>query len=235
MQHRDFQPAIAPEVWALQPDFAALSIIARGISNTPGHDWARTQLAAAAAAIAASELKPWAARHLESWAEAYRAFGAKPQRTPCSAEALLKRAGSDGQVPSVNPLVDLYNAVSLRHAIPVGGEDMASYLSYPRLVRAGGSETFDTMKDGSPATETADAGEVVWRDDAGVTCRRWNWRQSVRTRVTAETVDVWFILESLAPMPLAALQEAGDELVHGLRHLSPSAAITVTLLQKEGA
>ncbi len=91
------------------------------------------------------------------------------------------------------------------------------------------------MKDGSPATETVDGGEVVWRDDAGVTCRRWNWRQSVRTRVTAETTDVWFILESLAPMPRAALQEAGDELVHGLRHLSPSAAITVTLLQNEGA
>ena len=64
---------------------------------------------------------------------AFRAFGAKPQRTPCSAEALLKRAKRDGVIPSVNAVVDLYNAVSLRFAIPVGGEDAEPILGRPAL------------------------------------------------------------------------------------------------------
>ncbi|MDI5754487.1 hypothetical protein MJL79_30330, partial [Salmonella enterica subsp. enterica serovar Montevideo] len=41
--------------------------------------------------------------------------------------------------------VDLYNAVSLRYAVPVGGENSAAYCGSPRLVFADGSETFDTL------------------------------------------------------------------------------------------
>jgi DNA/RNA-binding domain of Phe-tRNA-synthetase-like protein len=48
-------------------------------------------------------------------------------------------------------------------------------------VRATGAEPFDTTKDGQPANDPPLAGEVVWADDLGVTCRRWNWRQCTRT------------------------------------------------------
>ena len=54
---------------------------------------------------------------------------------------------------------------------------------------------------------------MVWRDDLGVTCRRWNWRQGVRTRLDASARRMWFILESLPEMPLAALHEAGGLLL----------------------
>ena len=46
---------------------------------------------------------------------------------------------------------------------------------------------------------TATAGEIVWRDDAGVTCRRWNWRQCVRTRLTEATTEALFIIDGLGP------------------------------------
>jgi DNA/RNA-binding domain of Phe-tRNA-synthetase-like protein len=131
----------------------------------------------------------------------------------------------------VNPVVDLYNAISLRYAIPVGGENLDAYAGAPRLTIADGTEAFDTMKDGSPAVEAPDAGEVVWRDDQGVTCRRWNWRQGVRTRLSADARRMWFILESLAPMPIEALQEASDKLVDGLRTLSPQAQIEARLIK----
>jgi len=84
-----------------------------------------------------------------------------------------------------DPVVDLYNAVSLRYAVPVRDENGDTYRGCPRLIIAGGSEPFDTMKEGHPALEYPDAGEVVWCDDAGLTCRRWNWRQGVRTRLSA--------------------------------------------------
>src|SRR3546814_13272005 len=62
----------------------------------------------------------WADAHLASWAEAYKAFGAKPNRTPCSVDALRKRVLKQGGLPAINAVVDVYNALSLRYAIPVG-------------------------------------------------------------------------------------------------------------------
>lgn len=71
---------------------------------------------------------------------------------------------------------------------------------------------------------------MVWRDDRGVTCRRWNWRQGVRTRLSAAAERMWFILESLPAMPLAALHAAGDELTAGLRQMMPGVAIEQRLI-----
>ena len=134
---------------------------------------------------------------MAAWREAYRAFGAKPKRTRNSLEALLRRAASG--LPRVNRLTDCYNAVSVLHQIPLGGEDLTRYAGPPRLIRATGDEPFDTVADGVAVTEHPDPGEVVWCDDAGVTCRRWNWRQarrgedqpgSGRPLGTGETPDV---------------------------------------------
>jgi DNA/RNA-binding domain of Phe-tRNA-synthetase-like protein len=133
---------------------------------------------------------------LEAWRDVYRAFGAKPQRTPCSAEALRKRAAR-GDVPVLDRLVDAYNAVSIRFAVPIGGEDRLALAGTERLVRAVGDEPFDTVKEGAPVVETPEPGEVIWRDDLGVTCRRWNWRQGRRTAITAATTSAVFLLEGL--------------------------------------
>ena len=160
----------------------------------------------------------------------FKAFGAKPKRTPCSALALRKRVQRDGMMPAIDPVVDLYNAVSLRYAVPVGGENLAAYAGQPRLVIADGTELFDTIKEGQPAHEAPEAGEVVWRDDTGVTCRRWNWRQGVRTRLSVESPLMWFILESLPEMPLEALQQAGDALIQGLEAMMPGAAVQRQLI-----
>ena len=133
-------------------------------------------------------------------------------------------------MPALDPIVDLYNAVSLRYAIPVGGENIAAYQGSPRLVVAEGTEPFDTVKEGDTAVEYPSQGEVIWCDDTGVTCRRWNWRQGVRTRLDKQAQSMWFILESLPSMPLAALEEAGEELVNNLQRLMPGATARVQLL-----
>lgn len=222
----DFSPRIAPEIFALRPDFMALSIFVDGMTNTASTAFTRAQLAAASANLATA---PWADAHLNAWREAYRAFGAKPQRTPCSAEALRKRCERDGTVPESNAVVDLYNAISLRFAIPVGGEDATAYEGAPRLVRATGAETFDTIADGQPKLESVETGEVVWRDDRGVTCRRWNWRQGTRTRITEASTSLWFVIERLAPMPPEVLLTAGKELIEALQHVGSSKMIASVL------
>lgn len=221
-------PSIDPAVAQLAPGFRALSIIVQAAPIT------RPLIAGEALANACQTVTSggpeWAAAHLQAWAEVFRRFCAKPQRTPCSAEALRKRVLRDGSLPSIDPVVDLYNAISLAYAIPVGGENAQAYVGAPRLVVADGSEPFDTMKEGAPAHEFPDAGEVVWRDDQGVTCRRWNWRQGVRTRLDAQAQQMWFILESLPEMPLEALTEAGDKLIEGLQQMMPGAEIESMLI-----
>ncbi|MGW1927638.1 B3/B4 domain-containing protein, partial [Streptomyces massasporeus] len=115
--------------------------------------------------------------HIAAWRAAYTAFGAKPSRTRNSAEALARRALADGGLPRINRLVDAYNAVSVAHLVPVGGEDLGRIRGAMRLVRATGGEPFVTVAGGAETVEHPEAGEIVWCDEEGVTCRRWNWRQ----------------------------------------------------------
>jgi DNA/RNA-binding domain of Phe-tRNA-synthetase-like protein len=222
-------PSIAPDVALLAPGFRALSLVVDAADITKP-EIAHQLMARACLAVSNDEV-PWAADHLAAWADVYRKFGAKPQRTPCSAEALRKRVARDGSLPSIDPVVDLYNAISLRYAVPVGGENLDAYSGNPRLVVAEGSEPFDTMKNGEPALESPMPGEVVWRDGQGVTCRCWNWRQCVRTRLDAKAKRMWFILESLPAMPIDALYEAGDQMSEALRQMMPGVQIETRLIE----
>ena len=200
-------PSIDSRLVGIAPGFRALSIQVEAAPIT------QPEVAPAALAQACQQMLnddvPWAENHLAAWDEVFKAFGAKPKRTPCSASALRKRVMRDGSLPPLDPVVDIYNAISIRYAIPVGGENLAAYSGAPRLTLADGSEPFDTFKEGEPVVENPEPGEVIWRDDLGVTCRRWNWRQGIRTRLDSQAQSMWFILESLPSMPLAALQEAG--------------------------
>ena len=74
------------------------------------------------------------------WRDAYRKFGAKPKETPSSVENLVWRVLWGGSVRPVNPLVSLYNVISLTHLIPVGGEDLDRLSGDVRLTRAGHAE-----------------------------------------------------------------------------------------------
>lgn len=199
-------------VFDLRPDYRALLIAVDGIVPGPSDATSEALLVAAEASVPdtpADQLP-----HIASWREAYRAFGAKPQRTRNSAEALIRRAG--GGLPRVNRLTDIYNAISVKYELPVGGEDLSRYIGSPHLMRATGQEPFATTSSGETITEHPDAGEVVWCDEAGVTCRRWNWRQTPRTALTERTTTALFILDALAPMTNDELQAAADELVAAL-------------------
>jgi DNA/RNA-binding domain of Phe-tRNA-synthetase-like protein len=208
-------------VFGLRPDYRAMLVAVDGLVPGPS-DQDSDALLAAAETAARQALDGGPAEqlpHVAAWREAYRAFGAKPQRTRNSLEALLRRAASG--LPRVNLLTDLYNAVSVLHQIPLGGEDLTRYTGAPRLVRATGTEPFDTAADGIAVIEHPDPGEVVWCDAAGVTCRRWNWRQARRTQLREDTTAALFILDALDPVPDEALQAAADDLSARLARLGP--------------
>jgi DNA/RNA-binding domain of Phe-tRNA-synthetase-like protein len=222
----DFLAAAAVDlgVHALRPDYVALLVAADGLPGGPSDEasaaWLHEAEAAAVARLARSA--PEERPHVALWREAYRAFGAKPQRTRNSLEALLRRV-TEG-LPRINRLTDLYNAVSVLHEVPVGGEDVARYVGPARLIRATGSEPFQTVADGEPVIERPEPGEVIWTDDAGVTCRRWNWRQCTRTQLSAATTRALFIVDALGPEAVATAAAAGDDLEERLHALDTGVA-----------
>ncbi|MFY2737278.1 B3/4 domain-containing protein [Pseudocitrobacter faecalis] len=224
-------PSIAPEIFRIAPGFRALSIYVEA-APVLHPDIGHKALQEACEVILAGEPE-WAESHLAAWDEVFQKFGAKPKRTPCSAAALRKRVLRDGMMPTLDPIVDLYNAVSLRYAIPVGGENISAYQGAPCLSVAKGTETFDTIKEGETVVEYPSQGEVIWCDDIGVTCRRWNWRQGIRTRLSVEAQQMWFILESLPQMPLEKLHEAGRMLTNGLEKMMPGLWLEVTLIEEQ--
>ncbi|RZU63057.1 B3/B4 domain-containing protein [Zhihengliuella halotolerans] len=216
---------VASDVFELRPDYRVVLVAVDGIEPGPG-DQMSEELLAAAEASAAQDLAQGPVTevpHVAAWREAYRSFGAKPQRTRNSLEALMRRAAAG--LPRVNRLTDVYNAISVLHRIPLGGEDLARYDGAPRLVRATGEESFDTAAGGETVLEHPDPGEVVWRDASGVTCRRWNWRQCRRTALTDQTTSAVFILDALEPLDDDALQSAADELAAALRRLGPDVTV----------
>jgi DNA/RNA-binding domain of Phe-tRNA-synthetase-like protein len=221
-------------VFALRPDYRAMLLAVDGIATGPG-DQASDALLRAAETAAAEALRDRTVEqlpHVAAWREAYRAFRAKPQRTRNSLEALLRRAASG--LPRVNRLTDIYNAVSVLHQLPLGGEDLTRYTGAPRLVRASGEEPFDTVADGIAVTEHPDPGEVVWCDKTGVTCRRWNWRQARRTQLRNDTTTALFILDALDPLTDEALHAAADDLIAHLVPLGPGVQVARRVIGRAG-
>lgn len=208
--------SVDPEVFSLRPDYRAVVLAAEGL-QTSGLETeiqgllarAETSAREAAATAPVADLP-----HIAAWRDAFRAFGAKPSDYRNSAEALLRRA-SDG-LPRINPLTDIYNALSVIYQAPIGGEDLDGYEGPARLVRARGDEPFDTLASGDTALEYPKPGEVVWRDDRGVTCRRWNWRQCQRTQLTARTTRAFFIIDALGPLSDLRVSELEAELTQWL-------------------
>ncbi len=114
---------------------------------------------------------------IRCWREAYRAFGAKPKKYPSSIENLVRRTLRGESLRAINPLVDLGNIVSLKHLLPVGGEDLDRVEGDIRLTRAGENEpAIQLLRE--KEERAPKVGEVIYTDARGAICRRWNWKRS---------------------------------------------------------
>lgn len=139
--------------------------------------------------------------------DAFKKFKTK-KGTRSSIEALLKRASKDNPVPSINPLVDIYNAASLRYALPFGAEDMDKFEGDLRLTITDGNDEFYPI--GSDENQPTLPGELCYKDDAGAVCRCFNWRDGQRTMITDETKNAFLISELVDNSREDALKEALD-------------------------
>ncbi|MGD0642663.1 MAG: phenylalanine--tRNA ligase beta subunit-related protein [Roseiarcus sp.] len=124
-----------------------------------------------------------------AWRAAYKGFGIKRTSYRSSVERLIKRVLAGGALPPVNPLVDLYNAVSLQSGLCLGCDDLDRIegdLAF-RFSRPGDSFVDMGAEAGEDPSDPPKVGEVVYADSRHVLCRRWNWRQDARTAVSTRT------------------------------------------------
>lgn len=208
---------IDPSVLELYPRLALGVVTARGLDN-------RGELPAVAAALRLAERRvietidpTTLAEHprIAPWREAYRRFGAKPKDYPSSVENLVRRVAKGLQLAPINTLVDLYNAVSLRHLLPVGGEDLDQVAGDIELTRAGDDEP-GVLLLGEPEARPPKPGEVIYRDERGAICRRFNWKEADRTKLTAATTRAVLVIEALPPVSREDLERALGELAAGI-------------------
>ncbi|SNS91238.1 B3/B4 domain-containing protein (DNA/RNA-binding domain of Phe-tRNA-synthetase) [Anaerovirgula multivorans] len=129
---------------------------------------------------------------IKVWREAFQKFKTK-KGARSSIEALLKRVHNGNHLGPINPLVDIYNCISLRYALPCGGEDIDTFVGDIRLTKAVGNESFVTL--GADKSEPPYEGEIVYKDNEGAICRCWNWRESVRTMLTESTKNAFLCIE----------------------------------------
>jgi DNA/RNA-binding domain of Phe-tRNA-synthetase-like protein len=222
---------IHDDFWQLFPNARIGVVLARDLDNTAAEHAGIAALLAAAVAAASVGLGDDIATHpaIAPWRQAYQRFGAKPSKYRSSIESLLRSARSQ-RIRGVNPLVDLYNTVSLTHMLPCGGEDLAAVRGDIRLGLAAGGEHFVPL--GAQEPEPPQPGEVIYRDDVGVICRCWNWREADHTKLTPATTDAFLCIEALPPNGALQLRAACTALA-ALVETHLGASTTIELLSRE--
>jgi len=144
------------------------------------------------------------------WRDAFQKFK-KKKGNRASIEALLSRVIKGNAVGTINPLVDIYNSVSLTYGLPVGGENLDSFAGNLRLtISEEGGDEFLAL--GDEENNPTLPGELCYLDDIGAVCRCWNWRDGQRTMLTEETKNAFLIIESVDPSRHDDLLAAMDAL-----------------------
>ncbi|HEM4181494.1 TPA: B3/4 domain-containing protein [Streptococcus suis] len=144
---------------------------------------------------------------IQTYRQAYQKFKTK-KGARSSIEALLKRSTSDRPVTTISPLVDIYNAASLRFGLPCGAEDIDTFVGNLQLTITEGGDEFYLI--GDENNNPTLPGEVCYKDDKGAVCRCFNWRDGERTMITDETKNAFLVMELINSDRVEDLENALD-------------------------
>ncbi|MCF8128467.1 MAG: hypothetical protein K9N10_08130 [Deltaproteobacteria bacterium] len=181
------------------PEFRRGIVVARKMDNRGGSKELESLLSEALAAAAADPIDLKVDPRTVAWSDTYRELGCNPNKFPPAHLALLKRVQKPGvSIPFINRAVAIMNDNSIRGVLPVGGDDLMRAGRTLELRTADGSELFIPFS--SPdKTEPPDPGEIIYVvvETGEVMCRRWNWRNGFKTRITEETESMVMNIDGL--------------------------------------
>lgn len=130
---------------------------------------------------------------IRKWRDIYKSFGEKKSHS--SVEALIRRTVNGKELSSINPLVDIYNVISLKYELPCGGEDLDTMSEDIYLTYAKGTETFLCL--GAETEENPNEGEIVYKSGNMIICRNFNYRESDITKLTENTKNAVLVIEHI--------------------------------------
>ena len=156
------------------------------------------------------ERNPRETEDILPYRNAFTALGINPNKFLCSIEALLTRIAKGKGFPHINAAVDLGNAVSIKHRLPMGAHDLDTIDEGLDVRLAKEGDTFIPF--GSTEEETPDIGEAVYASGSEIRTRRWTWRQSERGKITEETKAILFPIDGFSDVNADEVQAAADEL-----------------------
>ena len=149
--------------------------------------------------------------------EAFSKLGINPNKFQCSVEALFNRISKGKKMPSINPLVDLNNAVSLKHTLPMGTHDLSRSEQDIEMRYAREDDSFVPM--GSDVVEKPDTGEVVYVVGNEIRTRRWAWRQSEFGKIDENSSYVFFPIDGFKGFNDKEVDETTKELAELLKRI----------------
>lgn len=199
---------ISPAIFEVFPGLHTGVVKAKGIDNLGNSSAVQESIRKVQTGIRDTFSPEILADHpkIQNWHKAYASFGAKPKKHRSSVESLYRMTLEGRKLRPINRIVDIYNYVSLLHMIPVGGDDLAKVEGDIELRFARGNEPFSPL--GSQEVQIVRGGEVVYADEREVLCRRWNWRECEKTKMTEETRDVLLVSEGLPPVTSGEIEKA---------------------------
>lgn len=216
----------SPQLWSTFPELVCGVLHADGITPdadvgallTPHLDTARARLAGSSEG---------GFPEIQAWRRVFAATGLAPTRYRCAAESLLRRLRRDGTLPRLHPLVDLGNALSVGHAVPVAVLDVDRICGDLEVRHATGDERYQTF---TGETEHAEPGEVIFADATGEAhSRRWTHRQSGWSAVRPETREVLVVIEAMHPGAAADVPRMLATLADAVARLWPARPRTALL------
>jgi DNA/RNA-binding domain of Phe-tRNA-synthetase-like protein len=209
--------SIQKELFDILPDLTIGMVVAMGVDNTRPSREIETLLSQAIEEMKRNFIvdKPQEHPRIKPWRTAFSKFSISGSKFPSSIESMAKRILRGDPFPRINPLVDLYNSVSLRYLVPMGGHDLNTIKGNIYLKFAEGWEPFTPM--GGGETMIVPKGELVYRDDQEVLTRNWVWRQCEKDKATEKTKNIFIPIDVLGEVG----RERAEEIVRELSELIP--------------
>ena len=153
--------------------------------------------------------------NIKAYRDAFLQLNMNPNKYMCSIEALSKRVQKVGELPHINSIVDLGNALSLKYQLAVGAHDIDKMNSDLEIRFSTNDDHFLPM--GENDAENMPAGELIYVSENTVKTRRWIWRQSDDGKITENSSHIYFPIDGFSDLNKDAMLQAQNELANFIR------------------
>lgn len=150
-------------------------------------------------------------KRVVAYRDAFKEFGIDPDKRNPAHVALSKRILEGNSLPDINPIVNLYNALSIKYTTPFGGEDLDTLYGDFVLKFAQGNEKWTGI--GNTKQKVMAKGDLIWVDDFDVSTPSLNWRQCDRTKLTEKSKNGYFIMDGFSDINKGSIEDAAKEFI----------------------